>query len=451
MIQQHSSLFVNCNVFIVILIILITTAAALSSMIDAKDAKNENLCSDFTAEDPEHEELCTIYNWLDRDDDGVITFDDLKREFGGIKKEHESRISVIRTMREKHELGKLPIQKNTPERGRRKLTGCTDLPFRNARYTAESAYSTTWEDSSQRTCQTYETALLCTSEGEYGSGWVTGDTFEDYVDDYGYSALDACCTCGGGRTDEMREHCIETSQPNYRGLYGFRCVNFLGVRMPYSMEYYDKYSKYRDFAEFSASTMCCVTGGGSYEGPGQYGKAKITCGPNVDQCTDVNRAIDGDLQAYPVYQNWPGTPLPDVVNNGPRATNVASCSEQRYLTIELENRYVLTKIKTWGKIGSRHCGMRVAISSTGRFDGEEKIVYDAGTTSYSATQTLQGISIDILDREPVTHVRWWMSRTEADTLAYFVEIKFEGYVPQNCTASPHVAVHTSSTLSYGCT
>ena len=165
----------------------------------------------------------------------------------------------------------------------------------------------------------------------------------------------------------------------------------------------------------------------------------------------MNRAIDGDLQAYAVYQSWPGTPLPDVENNGPRATNLASCNEQRYLTIELENRYVLTKIKAWGRVGSSHCGMRIAISSTGRFDGEEKTVYDAGTTSYSAVQTLKGTSIDISDREPVTHVRWWMSRTEIDTMAYFVDIKFEGYVPQNCDASPHVAVHTSSTLSYGCT
>ena len=167
--------------------------------------------------------------------------------------------------------------------------------------------------------------------------------------------------------------------------------------------------------------------------------------------TDVNRAIDGDLQAYPVYQSWPGTPLPDVENNGPRATNLASCNEQSYLTIELENRYVLTKIKAWGKVGSRHCGMRIAISSTGRFDGEEKTVYDAGTTSYSDVQSVKGTSIDISDREPVTHVRWWMSRTEVDTMAYFVDIKFEGYVPENCTASPHIAVHTSSTLSYGCT
>ena len=43
-----------------------------------------------------------IYTWLDQDDDGVITFDDLKRELGGMKREHESRMSMIRTMREKH-------------------------------------------------------------------------------------------------------------------------------------------------------------------------------------------------------------------------------------------------------------------------------------------------------------------------------------------------------------
>ena len=205
-------------------------------------SSSNNACSEeFDSTNPEKEELCTIYTWLDQDDDGVITFADLKREFGGMKREHESRVSVIRTMREKHALVETHpmIRSNTSERKRRHLTGCTDLPFRNARSTTDIGYGSTWEDSSQRTCQTYATSLLCTSQGGYGSGWVSSDTFEDYADDYGYSALDACCTCGGGRTDEMRDECLDTSQPNYRGQINFRCVNFLGNVMPYSMATYD--------------------------------------------------------------------------------------------------------------------------------------------------------------------------------------------------------------------
>jgi hypothetical protein len=43
-----------------------------------------------------------------------------------------------------------------------------------------------------------------------------------------------------------------------------------------------------------------------------------------------------------------------------------------------------------------------------------------------------------------------MSKTETDNLAYFVEIKFEGYEPMNCSSSSYIVVHKASTLSYGC-
>ena len=86
--------------------------------------------------------------------------------------------------------------------------------------------------------------------------------------------------------------------------------------------------------------------------------------------------------------------------------------------------------------------MRIAISST-----EDSMVRKRRCTTREQLRTLiynpKGTSIDISDREPVTHVRWWMSRTEIDTVAYFVDIK--GVRPSELVESSCTA-HTSSTL-----
>jgi hypothetical protein len=255
-----------------------------------------DICSGFNASNPAKEELCIIYKLLDQDDDGVVTFDDLERELGGEGEEHTSRASVLHTLTEKHsETSVKPsvIFDTHITRSSRSLSTCTDIPFRNSRFSTEIISSAIWEDSIQRNCQTYSANSLCTSDGGYGTGWPDPQlTFSDFLDDYGYSALDACCACGGGRTNEMKENCIDTSQPNYRhSSFNFQCVNFLGKKFTYVLEYYDTTAIYRENNAFSASTMCCISGGGSYGGPGQYGKAKILCGT----CSLISRSRNENI------------------------------------------------------------------------------------------------------------------------------------------------------------
>jgi len=58
-----------------------------------------------------------------------------------------------------------------------------------------------WVSLTGATCQQYETDLLCTPDGEYGSGWKRGEMgeFSDWAVD-GVDASRACCACGGGTT-----------------------------------------------------------------------------------------------------------------------------------------------------------------------------------------------------------------------------------------------------------
>jgi len=75
-----------------------------------------------------------------------------------------------------------------------------------------------WVDNRNRACSDYEALQLCNRDTTYGSGWATGQTFEDYashkvpvsnffggeaarwgsVDGETVSATSACCACGGG-------------------------------------------------------------------------------------------------------------------------------------------------------------------------------------------------------------------------------------------------------------
>merc|ERR1712190_471203 len=57
-----------------------------------------------------------------------------------------------------------------------------------------------WRSSNGRSCTSYKEMHLCTDSGEYGAGWaqVNDGTFEKHATN-GVSAVQACCTCGGGQ------------------------------------------------------------------------------------------------------------------------------------------------------------------------------------------------------------------------------------------------------------
>ncbi|KAK3260061.1 hypothetical protein CYMTET_30967 [Cymbomonas tetramitiformis] len=77
--------------------------------------------------------------------------------------------------------------------------GCSDF---SVQAETSCAAPTLWTDAWEQTCNDYLTRELCTTEGGYGSGWDEtvrmSATFSDLADEDGNTALEACCTCGGG-------------------------------------------------------------------------------------------------------------------------------------------------------------------------------------------------------------------------------------------------------------
>jgi len=56
-----------------------------------------------------------------------------------------------------------------------------------------------WRSKSSSTCADYASFHWCTEEGDYGDGWGDNGDFKDWTSKDGLSAVQACCTCGGGR------------------------------------------------------------------------------------------------------------------------------------------------------------------------------------------------------------------------------------------------------------
>ncbi|CAE6943015.1 unnamed protein product, partial [Symbiodinium sp. CCMP2456] len=85
-------------------------------------------------------------------------------------------------------------------------------------------------DSEGYNCSQYQSGRWCTSDGNLGTGWqARWNVMETYWHD-GYTAISACCACGGGQVSHINglwqvmrgpctieEDCILS--PNYPGNY----------------------------------------------------------------------------------------------------------------------------------------------------------------------------------------------------------------------------------------
>jgi len=61
-----------------------------------------------------------------------------------------------------------------------------------------------WTNQDGDTCRTYHNYDYCTSSGGTGSGWQTRwGRISDFYDNQGNTAIDACCTCGGGHRGQV--------------------------------------------------------------------------------------------------------------------------------------------------------------------------------------------------------------------------------------------------------
>eukprot|EP01044_Picomonas_judraskeda_P013968 COSAG03_NODE_2173_length_3048_cov_3.062733_4_plen_101_part_01 len=72
----------------------------------------------------------------------------------------------------------------------------------------------------------------------------------------------------------------------------------------------------------------------------------------------------------------------------------------------------------------RYCSQKVALSTTGLFQGEEVVVYDTGS-EYGAVETAAGNSI-AFEQTSARYLRHWSGRSDRNSGIHFMEIDVYG-------------------------
>mmetsp|Transcript_31441 Transcript_31441/g.73437 ORF Transcript_31441/g.73437 Transcript_31441/m.73437 type:complete len:857 (+) Transcript_31441:80-2650(+) len=135
-------------------------------------------------------------------------------------------------------------------------SACLDVPI-------------TWKDNQQDGCSAYVDEKLCTHSGGYGPGWnASWGTFEAFAVD-GWSAIQACCGCGGGsNSEEVRgPNCVDNPS-EWKDRHGDSCATYVayrwcedgGVGSSWSPDWgsFDGYAS----GGISPRDACCGCGGG---------------------------------------------------------------------------------------------------------------------------------------------------------------------------------------------
>jgi len=114
------------------------------------------------------------------------------------------------------------------------LPTTTTVPARAPDLASCSDKPAFWKDVQGSSCLVYVAKRWCTPTGGYGGGWNRGVTFDSFKND-GFTALTACCGCGGGVRGSLsqsssmwqvlkgsctvdREDCL--TSPNFPAYYG---------------------------------------------------------------------------------------------------------------------------------------------------------------------------------------------------------------------------------------
>lgn len=111
----------------------------------------------------------------------------------------------------------------------------------------------------------------------------------------------------------------------------------------------------------------------------------------------------------------------------PYIVGLESCNQSAYLTVDLGAEYSISRTTTWAMERFAYCNVRTALSTSGKFSGEEVVVYDTGT-AYAPTAFTGGNTVDF---EPTRarFVRHWSGRNEESGRAHFLEIDIYGIEP----------------------
>ena len=197
------------------------------------------------------------------------------------------------------------------------------------------------------------------------------------------------------------------------------------------------------YTDPSLDSCDCLTGVGTQPGAFEVSRNKpATMGPGFNGANgipgdgdegDAALMVDGKRNAIA----WGASPN----------TNSDSCDAPVYVTVDLEQNFVIDTVTIWSYWGSagtsdarRYCSEKIAISETGAFTGEEVIIYDTGS-AYGPPSGAAGHTVDghqTLGR----YVRRWSSRSEVNVGVHFIETKVMGREP-----SVYAQAQTSSLVS----
>ena len=241
--------------------------------------------------------------------------------------------------------------------------------------------------------------------------------------------------------------------------HGF-AIEGMGMQMEYSNGYFLTRSTNADacFTDPSIDSCDCLTGVGTEPGAFEVSRNKpATMGPGFTGADGVvENGDEGDAAALVDGSReplaWPQAP------NGNSGAVVGECTAPLYVTVDLEQNFVIDTVTLWhywGGVGTgdvrRYCGQKLAISETGHFAGEEIVIYDTGT-DYGQIEGAAGNTFNggqTLGR----YVRHWSAGNNVNTGAHILEMKVMGREPsvyaQAQTAAPATLASDLEALAPG--
>jgi hypothetical protein len=109
-------------------------------------------------------------------------------------------------------------------------------------------------------------------------------------------------------------------------------------------------------------------------------------------------------------------------------TNFPSCGSSAYITFDLGEVRAIDQVTVWGygtpSDRRRYCNVKVALSETGAFAGEEDIKYDSGD-QWSDFEVAEGKVIEFAATQ-ARYVRHWRGRSTANIGVHFMEMAVYG-------------------------
>ena len=169
-------------------------------------------------------------------------------------------------------------------------------------------------------------------------------------------------------------------------------------------------------------------------------------GPFGSACDQQDAVAEGGVLvtgSWPWTGNWTtvvdGVHAADALHASPVGM-VASCFEQLHVTVDLGSVSEISSVVIWHRLGHRFCNQKLATSKTGRFRGEETVLFSTGL-AYGAEETAAGLVHEVGAASLVgRYVRHWSSRNAVDFHVYFAEIAVNFHPrPHNSTATPQAA------------